>query len=238
MSSTSERRSGFTLLELLVVISIIALLIGILLPTFGAPRRTANGMKRSSQLRGWHQSAVIFAQTNGGYLPGLDPSGQIIADGEATGFSGAGSTPMARFWILLEQKFIPAEMLANPQETLSEKWKTGPVTREHYSYAALRIDSETTDAGRLAEWKDNANAHAALMSDRNIGATANDADVQSLWTEKPGEWKGNVVWGDNHAEFTVSHKPKMTRFGGVQTDDDSIFLDESGSTGSNALMVR
>ena len=65
----SHRKTGFTLVELLVVIGIIALLISILLPSLNRARETANRVKCASNLRQIGQAILLYTNENNGAYP-------------------------------------------------------------------------------------------------------------------------------------------------------------------------
>jgi prepilin-type processing-associated H-X9-DG protein/prepilin-type N-terminal cleavage/methylation domain-containing protein len=80
-SSHRDRLGGFTLVELLVVVGVIAVLIGLLVPALSGARRRAGGITCESNLRQWGMATLMYANENGGFLPrrgqGVGPTAQV-----------------------------------------------------------------------------------------------------------------------------------------------------------------
>nr|AQQ75104.1 hypothetical protein [uncultured bacterium] len=84
-NTARECRRGFTLIELLVVVAIIALLIGILLPSVAGARRAAWQIAGANMQRQLALGAQMYASENRDYLPGLNSSGLRIHNANAAG---------------------------------------------------------------------------------------------------------------------------------------------------------
>lgn len=85
-------RRGFTLVELLVVISIIALLISVLLPALTRARAAADTVKCLSNMRQLGMALTMFSNQRGGYLPAAWANVGPMVRWDGSGWRASGGT--------------------------------------------------------------------------------------------------------------------------------------------------
>ena len=207
-----------------MVISIIALLIGILLPALGLARRTANQNTSSTQVRSIVQAMLVSGGDNNNVLPGRRAGlATAVPAGEIAFSGGNGHTVEGRYAILLQEGNLSRDILISPAEEKTAWTEGSNITTANYSYAMLHIDFR---GGRREAW-DGAgrSSHSVLVSDRLTGGTpGNAATYESVWSAKAGQWSDSVGFGDTHTEFLNGPDVERTQYGNRTWEIDDLFI--------------
>jgi len=118
--SARAPRSGFTLVELLVVIGIIAILVAILLPALQAARKQANTVKCAAALKELGTCYMLYAVDNQGYWPVCKHSG-VAATTDPPIMVGSMTAPGDAFWWDFLTKYAAKDKILGTASTTNQQ---------------------------------------------------------------------------------------------------------------------
>jgi len=187
------KRKGFTLVELLVVIGIIALLISILLPSLNRARETANRVKCASNLRQIGQALQLYANDNKGTFPRTRYSEGAYTSLTATSITASGTAATDAFtgasipsnnditaavYLLLRTQDITPEVFICPssndeKDTLGGHpvdWGANFTALKNLSYGfAANMYATSTSVGTGVKWNNTLDPAFAIAGDKGPG---------------------------------------------------------------------
>jgi len=262
-----KRTKGFTLVELLVVMAIIALLLGLLLPALANARRTARQVKDATQVNQIHKSFLTWATDNNGEFPTPGLMNRLPYEGVQR--QGRGAQDYSKnshdnlYSALIAQNFVSPQVCVSPSESSSNVAvasdfnynKLDPASDSYWddrfdadlegrcnvSYATLKING----ARQKQQWRSSIDAAFAVVGNRGVknGVETGDDYKKSKTLEIHGSrnsWEGNIAYNDGHVVFEKTFIPQGGRKLTNMSGnlvDDNLFFEETFANESDMFLI-
>ena len=237
-----RRNRGFTLIELLVVIAIMALLMGILVPSFGSAMSLTRRLRCRTNLKGIVGAVVAFADRKQEHRGSGVSRALPVAPGIDANWSDPSNGNAKCMWILVERRYVQPELFLCPAmaELTAGNRSDGKFYRNTcgYSYLSMvgRGSKDILPVLTLA----NAPPGLIIVGDRNprfndLGARDSSVDNESnskSHGKRGKKWVGqNVGRIDGSAAWLTQAKVNTG-----SRQDDWIYRSEdaSGDTSGQA----
>jgi len=227
MRANQGKRAGFTLVELLVVIGIIAVLVGVLMPALSKARRQAQQVACCSNMRQLAGAFIMYVNDNGGYFPRPAANSLFLPEDWIFYQTYAGRNPNdSSIQKYLGKTFDPRiyRCPADDVETHKTHFEGGPLgfARYEYSYSVNELICHTWPYDTLKITQVKHSSEKVLMIDESANTIEDgcwawqaslgiDGNWLSVRHEFKGEHDAEAFIGHGNAAFVDGHAEMIER---------------------------
>jgi prepilin-type N-terminal cleavage/methylation domain-containing protein len=238
-SSSATGAAGFTIIELMAVMAVIAIVITLALPKIARRPGCGKVLADSSRIRGVHQSWITFSREFDGVLPAPGLIRRQPVD--AHGVPGLGkedrllNTTANLHSVCIMNNYYTPELCVGATEpsgkvfvkddynyetynaAINVFWdsslKADVQAESHVSYASMPIAGER----QRVHWREQCDPGRAMLGNRGVRngslkPAIYDRSITLLIHGDRSVWQGHICFADNHVEFLNTFTPESMHY--------------------------